>query len=77
MIRSAEDVLQVVKERGLKVKINMGPPPMPILHKPANVDRSVVTEPLLEALRAWRVEIIEILSPQKSEDDFPFGANTE
>lgn len=61
-IRSAEDVLAICKERGLRVRIEPGPPPQPILTRPAAVAKSAVTLALKGALRAWRIEIIELLS---------------
>ena len=62
MIRSAKDVIAVAKSRGFSVKITPGPPVMPVLIVPGKADRSDATETLLNALRVWRLEIIEELS---------------
>ncbi len=57
MIRTAQDVLDAAKARGFEVKIKPGPPPMPYLvGKFANA-----TPALMEALKAFRVEILELL----------------
>lgn len=60
---SAKDIIEVARSRGLDVRIIPGPPPMPVLHVPAEVDAGHATEILLSALKAWRLEIIEELSP--------------
>jgi hypothetical protein len=62
MILSAEAVLEIVRERGLEVRIQPGPPPMPVLHRPSHVPKSLVTPALMDALRVWRLEIIDILT---------------
>jgi hypothetical protein len=62
-IKSAQDVLSVAQARGLRVKVEPGPPPMPVLVRPHGVRRDEVTDPLLAALRAWRLEIIDLLGP--------------
>lgn len=59
MIRSAQDVIKVAESRGFQIRVNAGPPPMPVLCVPRTADRSLVTDVLLDALRAWRLEIIE------------------
>ncbi len=64
MIRSAKDVIAVAKDRGFEIKINPGPPIMPSLMVPGKSDRAGVTETLLNALRIWRLEIIEELSKE-------------
>lgn len=75
-IRSAKDVIAVAEARGFKVVVKPGPPPMPVLRKPPGVERSAATDALMEALRAWRLEIIEELSapneskPDKTPDDW-------
>ena len=56
--RSAADILAVVKARGLFVTVDPGPPPMPLLHAGSRLLKDEGTEPLLAALRAWRLEII-------------------
>jgi hypothetical protein len=61
MIKSAKDVIAVVKERKLKLRVDPGPPPMPILTRPQGVPLDAVTPILLDALRAWRLEIIQEL----------------
>lgn len=62
MIRSAKDVIAVAKDRGFEVRVNAGPPIMPVLCVPGKADRKDATETLLNALRIWRLEIIEELS---------------
>jgi hypothetical protein len=61
MIRSAQDVIAVARARGFDVQIRPGPPRMPVLVCPKNVDRRLATDTLMSALKAWRSEIIEIL----------------
>lgn len=56
-IRTASDVIAIARERGFKVLVNKGTPPMPFLRGP--VDEA--TPALMEALRVWRIEIIEQL----------------
>jgi hypothetical protein len=67
-LRSARDILGVVEARGMSVRVDPGPPPMPVLVRPRGVDRSLVSDALLGALKAFRLEIIEELSarPQSS-----------
>jgi hypothetical protein len=65
LIRKAEDVLEVVTARGLNVRIDPGPPPMPILGRPHNVPKEMVTDALLDALRTWRLDIIDLLKEKK------------
>jgi hypothetical protein len=60
-LHSAQDVIAVARARGFDVKVKPGPPPMPVLVCPAKADKRLVTDPLLDALRAWRLEIIEEL----------------
>lgn len=57
MMRTAQDVMAVVASRGLSVRVEPGPPPMPVLIVPPN-KRDQATEALLDALKAWRLEII-------------------
>jgi hypothetical protein len=66
-IRSAKDVIDLARARGFIVLLNPGPPPMPVLRRPSNVSASEVTEVLLGALKAWRVEIIAELQQQDME----------
>ena len=61
MIRTALDVIAVARSRGLEIKIDEGPPRMPVLVRPAGVDRGEITDALLDALKAWRLEIMLIL----------------
>jgi hypothetical protein len=62
-LRSAKDIITVAKKRGFEVLVNPGPPPMPFLRgNPINA-----TDPLMQALRAWRLEIIEELTQQAKE----------
>ena len=63
-IKSAQDVIDVARSRGFDVRINPGPPVMPVLFVPAKAQKADATDVLLGALRAWRLEIIEILRPQ-------------
>ncbi len=60
-IRSARDVMQVARERGFRFEVDEGPPPMPRIVGYA--DRS--TPALLDALKAWRLEIIEIVLEER------------
>lgn len=62
-LKSAQDVIAVARERGFDVRLNPGPPPMPVLHMPAGTDRKLATDTLIDALKAWRLEIIEELTP--------------
>lgn len=66
-IRSAEDILEIVRQRGLRVKVNPGPPPMPLLSGPRSILDHHATEALMAALRAWRLEIIELVTQQHTE----------
>ena len=59
-IKSAQDVVAVAKARGFEVKLNLGPPIMPVLCCPAGT-MPLATEALMNALKAWRLEIIELL----------------
>lgn len=64
-IKNATDVIAVAKSRGFSIRINAGPPPIPVLVLPAGHSdslKSEATDALLGALRAWRLEIIEELS---------------
>lgn len=58
MIRTAKEVIAVAKARGLTIRVDPGPPPMPVLQCPDGT-RPMATDTLLNALRAWRIEIIE------------------
>ena len=51
---NAADVIRIAEFRGFKVMLSPGPPPMPFLRGKAEN----VTEPLMEALKAFREEII-------------------
>lgn len=62
MIRSAKDVIEVARSRGLRIRIDVGPPVMPKLVVPGNVERSEATDALMNALKIWRLEIIEEIS---------------
>lgn len=61
-LRSAKDIVELVRRRGMSIRVDPGPPPMPILVRPHSVPEASVTEALMNALRAWRLEIIELLS---------------
>ncbi len=65
MIKTAEDVIAVAEKRGFKVAVREGPPPMPVLVVPKGVSRSLANEPLMDALRVWRLEIITLLQRPK------------
>jgi hypothetical protein len=52
------DILNVVKARGMSVRIDPGPPAIPKLVCPKGTPTDAVTEALMEALKAWRLEII-------------------
>jgi hypothetical protein len=62
MIRSANEVIEIAKARGFKFKLDPGPPPMPKLVG----DPIQATDPLMQALKAWRVEIIEVLNNDRN-----------
>ena len=65
--RSAKDIIDVVRRRGMSIKVDPGPPPLPMLTGPRGVLDSQATEALMNALRAWRLEIIELVSTQHAE----------
>jgi hypothetical protein len=71
MILTARAVIEVAKARGFDVRVKPGPPPMPVLFCPGKADKSLATDALLEALRAWRVEIINELSPARNGTEEP------
>jgi hypothetical protein len=60
--KTAQEVIECAKQRGFEVNVNPGPPPMPFLRCPNKKIRSNATDALMGALRAWRVEIIELLT---------------
>ena len=62
MIRSAQEVIDIAERRGFKVLVKPGPPPMPYLLGKENE----ATPVLLDALKAWRVEIIELLNAREA-----------
>jgi hypothetical protein len=52
-------VMTVARDRGFDVFVKPGPPPTPVLvHRPGS-DPRLATEALLNALTAWRPEVIE------------------
>jgi hypothetical protein len=62
MIRSAQDVIAIAKARGFDLAIRPGPPPMPVLtHCGGDRQAAQATPVLMEALKAWRVEIMDLL----------------
>ncbi len=67
-IRCARAVIEVAKSRGLELFVKPGPPAMPYLRVPPELmhlkDR-LVTPTLMEALKTWRVEIIEELTQER------------
>lgn len=65
VIRSAKDVIEVAKSRGFSIRIDEGPPPMPVLLRPSGVKKDEVTKALMDALKAWRLEIIEEMNSYK------------
>ena len=69
MIRSAQDVIAVVRARGLDIRIRPGPPRMPVLVWPKNVDKRLVTDALLAALKAFRSEIVERIERESGDGE--------
>lgn len=65
MIRSAKDVIEVAKSRGFDIRIDEGPPPMPVLMRPGTVSKDNITKALMDALKVWRLEIIEEIKSYK------------
>lgn len=65
MIRSAQDVIAIAKARGFRLAVRPGPPIMPVLVCPRDSKaRAEATETLLQALKAFRLEIIDILTKE-------------
>lgn len=60
-ITTAQDVYDIVKARGLAIRVDPGPPPMPFLTKPPGAKDDAVTPTLLAALKAWRLELIDLV----------------
>ncbi len=58
-LKTAADVIEVVRRRGLQIGIVAGPPMMPVIIRPERINPNLVTPALLGALKAWRLEIIE------------------
>lgn len=63
-LKTAQDVIAVAKARGFSIRVEQGPPPMPVLCRPGKVQVELVTDALMDALRAWRLEIIEEISKE-------------
>jgi hypothetical protein len=63
-ILTAKDVIAVARDRGFDVWVKAGPPPMPVLVHLLGSDPRLATEALLDALRAWRREIVEELAAE-------------
>lgn len=63
-LKTAKDVIAVAKARGFGIAVNPGPPPMPylVLAGLPPEKKNDATETLLNALRAWRLEIIDELT---------------
>jgi hypothetical protein len=61
-LKTAKDVIGVARARGFSIRVDAGPPPMPVLVRPGKLDRSNVTDALMNALKAWRLEIIDELA---------------
>ena len=60
-ITNAADVIRIAEGRGFKVLVDPGPPPMPFLRG----ESSKTTPALLDALKAWRLEIIDLVASQQ------------
>lgn len=60
---SGADIIKIAELRGFKVLLNPGPPPMPFLRDPGG-HIPPPTDPLIQALKAYREEIIEELVPR-------------
>jgi hypothetical protein len=68
MIKTAQDVIAVAKKRGFTIVVEPGPPPVPMLrYSKGKVDPKLANEPLMDALRAWRLEIIDIVQNGQAE----------
>lgn len=65
-LKTVDDVIRVAESRGLRIWIDPGPPPMPMLRVPSGVDRGLATVALMDALKAWRVDIIERLTKESA-----------
>ncbi len=60
MIRCASDIMKEARSRGLRIRINRGPPPMPEVIGPEEEK----TPALLDALRAFRLDIIDEIASE-------------
>ena len=58
-IRTAKDVMDRARARGFEIRVSPGPPPMPMLYYQKGVSPAGATDPLMNALKAFRLEIIE------------------
>lgn len=64
-LKSAKDVIAVARDRGFSIRVKPGPPPMPYLVNPnGEVPKVLASDALLAALTAWRLEIIDELTPK-------------
>ena len=62
MFKSAKDIIVVARARGFTIRVDAGPPAMPVLECPriaGGKNNPLVTDALLGALRAWRLEVID------------------
>ena len=57
---TGKDVIDIARARGFDVVLRMGPPPMPVLRDPGG-HIAPPTDALLEALRAYREDILKEL----------------
>ncbi len=57
------DVIAIVKARGFSLRLDSGPPPMPILRDPGG-HIPAPSDTLLDALRAFRDEILVELAKE-------------
>lgn len=62
-IRTAKDLIAVARARGFGFRVDLGPPPQPYLVSRNNTKR-LATEALLNALKAFRVEVMEELAKE-------------
>jgi hypothetical protein len=62
-IENGLDVIKVAESRGFAVLLDLGPPPMPFLR---GGPKDEATDALREALRAFRLEIIEELTKRNA-----------
>ncbi len=68
-ITNARQVIDIARQRGFSVHLRPGPPETPVLHisSTGKATRTDATDPLIGALRAWRVEIIDLLKQDEAD----------